>query len=397
MSYPQKILLSILSFYVIFDFILGSLVGLYIWDSSQNVQTILLYYITLFVSILVATQLSSKFISLFGKRRTYIFSIILGLFQALLVLILQKNINDFILPFAIIAGSGIGLQAIAYTLTVAEITDTQSTTNFLSIKSAVMNLVSILSIPIITYLIQVSGSYAISYYIGLIAGIIVILLIARLPMNTDFKQGPSLLSCWKLVSFDEVRVYLLTRFLFGIYNGPIWALLSIVTFMFISNVSYWGLISTIFTVLNIIGAYIYGRIKNPKLHRGLVILSTFIFSFIAIVLATNWTFATFLLYQLGVVLLNASFSIHYEGLVYELINNNQEISTNTEHILRMGEIAIGIGRVIPLSFLLFFNFSFDNPLSLQLMFIGIAGIPLIITSLLSNIDNHSDLYVKMKA
>lgn len=397
MSLPQKILLSILGFYVIFDFVLGSLVGLYLWDSSKNVQTILLYYITLFASILVATQLSAKVITKFGAKRTYIISIILGLFQALLVLTLKENISSFILPFAVLAGSSIGLQAMAYTLTVAQITNSQSTTTFLSIKSALMNLVSIVSIPIITYLIQATGSYTIAYYLGLLAGIIVTVLITWLPTNILTKVDSNSQSIKQLFAYDEVRIYLLTRFLYGLYNGPIWALLGIVTFMFIGNVSSWGFLSTLFTILNIIGAYIYSRIRNPGLHRGLVILSTFIFSFIAIVLATNWTLATFLLYQLGVVLLNASFSIHYEGLVYELINDNPEIADCVQSILRIGEVAIGLGRVIPLLFLLYFNFSFDNPLSLQLMFVGIAGIPLIITSLLSNIVQHTDLYVKMKA
>jgi hypothetical protein len=82
MSRNQKIFLAILGLYVIFDFVLGSLVGVFLWDQTKETTVILKYYFTLFAAIMVFSQASSFLIGKFGAKKVYIFSIFLGLIQA---------------------------------------------------------------------------------------------------------------------------------------------------------------------------------------------------------------------------------------------------------------------------------------------------------------------------
>jgi hypothetical protein len=100
--------------------------------------------------------------------------------------------------------------------------------------------------------------------------------------------------------------------------------------------------------------------------------------------ATNWNFATFLIYHFGLVLLNATFAIHYESLTYDLISENEEFASHKKELLGLGEICIGVGRFIPIYILLVSNFSFDDNSIIQILFIAIASMPLIIISLLKN-------------
>lgn len=395
MSRNQKIFLVILSIYVIFDFILGSLVGVYLWDQTRTSSVILIYYLTLFFSIMIFSQVSSYLVGLFGAKKVYILSIILGMFQAILLLLYQSDIAEMVILFGLIAGASIGIQAVAYGLVASTITAGEDASNFLGIKSALMNVVSIVAVPVITTLIAKTGSYHLSYLIGLVAGILVITLISNLKITNEVSSyHPFRYLTQALVDFDS-RIYLMTRFVYGLFSGPVWAILGIVTFKFAGNLAVWGIISTIFTILSIIGSYIYGRINSNNIHRAYSVFSTLIFASVTIILATNWSFATFLFYQFGLVLLNTSFSIHYENLTYSILSENEIFIANKKELLGIGEIFIGIGRIIPLGILLFIGFTLENNLLIQILFIAIASLPLLIISLLKNTAPFQARYARI--
>lgn len=398
MSLNQKLLLTILGLYVIFDFVLGALVGLYLWESSKSSTIILSYYITLFSGIMLVSQFNSKLVSKVGIKRSYILSIILGIIQSLVLLFFGKNIRPHIIPFGALAGLSIGIQAFSYTLVVSRITERSDPTYFLGLKSATMNIVSIVSVPILTYLIKLTGGYAMTYQLGLFVGLVIMYLISRL--SIDEKGSASTIVTQptsSLLAIEEVRYYLLTRLLYGIFNGPVWAVLGVVTYLFVGDVSTWGVLTTIFTVINIIGSYYYGKLKNEQVSQFISVVGTFVFGTLAIILATNWTMATFLAYQVGLVLLNSSFSIHYEATIYNMTRNNEDISQNLPRILSLGEIAIGIGRIIPLAILVLSSFTFDHPLMLQILFVVISTAPLLILSTLNKIIPHSQRYVTINS
>lgn len=396
MTRNQKILLTILGVYVLFDFVLSSLVGLYLWETTNDARSILIYYITMFASIIIGSQIASKMVTKFGSNKIYILSIIFGMLQALILLIMKKGIGGVIIPFGVIAGAGIGLQSIAYTLTVSGVTQESDASHFLSTKSSLMNIVSIVGVPLLTYFIKINGSYSIAYQVGVACGFIVIFLISRLPASPNLDSTQPVKNI-ELFHNEAVKLYVYTRFLYGVFNGPAWAILGVVTFIFVGDVSTWGIVSTLFTILSIVGAYLYGKLGDNGVHQAVAVAGTFVFGVVAVVLATNWNFVAFMVYQLGLVLLNSSFSIHYENVIYSLIKDNPEIKESSSQVLSLGEIAIGVGRVLPLLALLVTGFDFDNTISLQILFVIIAGIPLLILSSLSHLIPHTQRYATINS
>lgn len=398
MSRNQKILLIILGLYVIFDFVLGALVGLYLWESSKSASIILSYYITLFSSIMLVSQLSSKLVAKIGVKKSYILSIALGIIQSLVLLSFGKDIQSYIIPFGVLAGLNIGIQAFSYTLIVSRITEGTDPTYFLGLKSSLMNIVSIVSVPVLTYFIKITGGYSMTYQLGFVVGMAIMYLITRLSIDEkELVSTVAKLPTSSLLSIDEVRYYLLTRLIYGIFNGPVWAILGVVTFLFVGDVSTWGILTTIFTIINIIGSYYYGKLKNEQMAQLISVVGTFVFGTLAIILATNWTLVTFLAYQVGLVLLNSSFSIHYEATIYNMTRNNEDISQNLTRILSLGEFAIGVGRIIPLIILVMSSFTFDHPLMLQILFVVISTAPILILTTLNKIIPHSQRYVTINA
>lgn len=97
-------------------------------------------------------------------------------------------------------------------------------------------------------------------------------------------------------------------------------------------------------------------------------------------LSINWNFTTFLGYQLGLTLLGTTFSLQFENETYELLNLNSTTALFQKEIIGLGEIGMGLGRVLVIVGLLLTNFSLDNILSVRLLLLAIASIPLLIST-----------------
>lgn len=395
MSRNQKIFLTILGIYVIFDFVLGSLVGVFLWDQTGETKVLLVYYLALFTSIMFFSQIASYLMGRFGSKKVYIFSIVLGMLQALLLLVYQASISQMIVFFGLLAGASIGLQAVSYGLVASAVTYGEDASSFLGIKSSLMNIISIISVPLITFIIAKNGSYNISYFIGLLAGVIVIILISLLKIEDSKSSYHPLSFISSALSTPDSRTYLLTRFVYGLFSGPSWAIFGIIIFKFAGNLSTWGIISTIFTIIHIIGSYLYGKISSHNIHKAYSTFSTLIFAIVVILLATNWNFATFLIYQFGLVLLNIAFSIHYENLTYAILSENELFIANKKELLGLGEICIGIGRLVPMAILLIVGFTLEDNLMIQVLLVAVASLPLLITALLKSTAPFHNHYVNI--
>lgn len=230
MSRAQKIFLAILSLYVVFDFILGSLVSLFLWEQTQSIRVILSYHLSLFVSIIIFTQLGSKQLSKVTPNKLYSASILLGSLQALLLYVLQNSISSFITLFGFLSGAVIGFQAISAGH-ITQGVQAGDSLRFISYKSSLTKLVTILTVPLLTYHITTSGTYTFSYLLGVGISVVLIFLARYLPastIQTEYRLSAALKELWVL---SEFRNFLFSRFLYGIFNGPIWAVLGIVTLL----------------------------------------------------------------------------------------------------------------------------------------------------------------------
>jgi len=361
--------------------VLGTLLGIYLWNETKNTSIILWYYIVLFVVVIAASQLSNIFIKWFGSKRTYQLAIVVSVVQIGAIMLLQAKLSAYFYVIAALAGLSIGLQSVAYNMITSAIVSANENTRYISIKSAIMNIVSILTVPIMANVIRVTGGYMVAYLIALIIGLAIIVVVSILKLNnteqTDEKKSLSLIEVWNTKNGQH---YLISRLLFGMFNAPIWAVLGLITYQFVENITVWSFVTTSFMVAQIVGSFLYGKINIPNYHRAGAVITTLIFSGVAIMLGANWNFTTFLIYQLGLVLLNIAFSIYYEKTIYTVLQC-PEYHGKQEKVLASGEIVLGIGRLLALFILVFTDFALENTNILRLVFVGIASIPLIILSI----------------
>lgn len=381
MSRNQKLFLIILGLYTVFDFILGSLLGIYIWSETKSTSAILWYYLTLFTMIMVTSQYAKNIIKYWGAKRVYQLAICIGIMQIGVVVLLRSLLAEYMWIIAVLSGMSIGLQSVSYGMVIAAITNENDSARYISLKSATMNIVSIITIPTIAYLVRTTGSYATTYYIAGSVGILIITIISMLNMQNIQEREAQKLEVSKVWLETSGKTFLISRLLFGLFNAPIWAILGLVTYQFVGNITTWGILTTIFTLFQIVGSHYYGKINNADYHRVGAVVATLMFSLTAIILGTNWNLSTFLLYQLGLVMLNITFSIYYEKRIYTVLQR-VEYKDRQEQLISMGEVFLGFGRLLVLLILIITGFSIDNLNMMKLVFVCIASIPLVLLSIL---------------
>jgi len=379
MSRAQKIYLLILSLYVIFDFVLGSLVSLFLWEQTKNIQTILSYHFFLFLSIIVFTQFGSHRLQSSTPNSIYSLSIVLGVIQAFLLYLFQHNLSSMIPIIGFTSGGVIGLQAVSSGRITQSIQSGDSL-RFISLKSATTNLVALLTIPILTYLITHYGTYSFSYILGLVIGVVLILSVRLLPLTRESSSYRPILAMRNLWSLPEMRNYIFSRFIYGFFNGPIWAVLGIITFRFVGNLAVWGIISTLLSLTQILGSYFFGKLQSRQYQISYAVIATLLFGSVTLFLGINWNFITFMGYQIGLTLLGITFSLQFENTTFELLNLDALTSSYQKEIVGLGEICLGLGRLAIIGLLIVINFNFDNELYVRLLLLGIASIPLLISS-----------------
>lgn len=388
MSRAQKIYLLILSLYVIFDFVLGSLVCIFLWEQTKNIQTILSYHFFLFLSIVIFTQFGSRRLQSNTPNNIYSLSIGLGVLQALLLYLFQHNLGSMVPIIGFTSGGVIGLQAVS-SGRITQAIQSGDSLRFISLKSAVTNLVSLLTIPILTYLITHSGSYSFSYVLGLIVGIILILLVRLLPLTRDSTSYRPILAMQYLWSLPQMRNYIFSRFIYGFFNGPIWAVLGIITFRFVGNLAVWGIISTLLSLTQILGSYFFGKLNSRQYQISYAVIATLLFGSVTLFLGINWNFITFMGYQFGLTLLGITFSLQFENTTFELLNLDSLTNAYQKEIIGLGELCLGIGRLTIIGSLILTNFNFDNELYVRFLLLGIASIPLLISTRQKSAILHS--------
>jgi hypothetical protein len=193
--------------------------------------------------------------------------------------------------------------------------------------------------------------------------------------------------------YRTVREYLFSRFIDGIYGGVGWAVLGIVLYQFVKNMFVWGIVSTILTLLTIIGSYYYGKLNNRGYYKATAGFSTLIFAGITIMLATNWNIVTFMIYQLALTAINIMMGVNYEQYIFATLHENEDIESCQNELIGASEIVLGIGRILPLLVMVWSGITLDNELGLRILFILISSAPLIVMSIVNRSSLFSTRYV----
>lgn len=389
MDRNQKILLIILSLYVLGDFTAVSITNLYLWQKFNDFHNILYYNSNLFIGMALSGFLGAILGSKIGNKNIYMISICFYILQLTLLFMLGNSIVNYLLIVGLISGFAIGGESYAYNVISQKITTEDNRQKYFGTKTSLLNAITLVGVPLLTFIASKTGTYRPVFLIAIVFLTCVLFLLTQLKLletNTQFSPKNTFSA---LRIFPDTRSFLLSKFLFGVQNGLFWVVLGIVTLQFVGDLFRWGIFTSLLTLLSIIVAFYYGKAVDIHQSKFAAAIGTFLFAFSTIVLATNWNFMAFVIYQVVLVFLNVIMGVSFDGFIAGILEEDSSVSLVNNELNGIGEFVLDIGRFLPIFLLLLINFSVSNILELRIIFILVSSIPLFVISALKKTQAFS--------
>lgn len=382
MDRNKKLLLIILAFYVLGDFTAVSITNLYLWQEFNDFHTILFYNSNLFIGMALSGFFGAVLGTKIGNKYIYMVSIFFYILQLVLLFVLGNSIVNYLLLVGLISGFAIGGESYAYNVISQKITRGENRQKYFGIKTSLLNTITLIGVPILTFIATKARTYKPVFLIAIILLTCVLVLLTKLKVMETKTQFNLRNTISALKIFPDTRSFLLSKFLFGVQNGLFWVVLGIVTLQFVGDVFKWGIFTSSLTLLSIVASFYYGKAIDIHQSKFAAVIATFLFAFSTIVLATNWNFTAFIVYQLVLVFLNVIMNVSFDGFMAGILEEDGSISTVNNELNGIGEFVLDIGRFLPIFLLFLINFSVNNILELRIVFILVSSIPLFVISAL---------------
>ncbi len=357
--------------------------NLFLWQSTSNISLLLFYNATVFFSMAMGGCIAGFLAKWRGTRFTYQTSMALYACQLLLLVILGNRTQHLVVIVGIISGLAIGVQSFAFNVTMQKLTTQTNREQFLGIKTSLLNVVSLISVPLIAFFIQRFNSYLPFFSIAFVIFLCLIYVLRTLDVHdhTDVFTFENLGTL--IYPNEDLKRFFKAKLLYGMQDGLFWTVLGVITLNFLGSLSHWGIFSGGLTLLTIVTAYIYGKKITLANSNYTAVGASILFAMTTIVFAANWNLFAFIAYQVVLVLLLVSMSVDFDSFLSDILDHDPKIAQLRNEYNAIGEVVTNAGRLIPVIVLLSLHVSVLDDIPLRIVFLAVAPLPLFIMKIMS--------------
>ncbi|MDO8657690.1 MAG: MFS transporter [Candidatus Levybacteria bacterium] len=355
MSSEEKLLHKIQGLFYFTTSLAGIFLSLYLFKLG-GFQAVIKFGIISLSMLFVLCIASGWFLKKYPSKYLMIAGLIIfTVFYGLLFLLREKSLT-YLIPLAIISGTGYGFFWPGNNLTTYIVTKEHSRNEFFGKLAFFMNVGMGMGTIIAGTIIQLSGifltkdiGYATVFLLVAIFMFILSLITLRLPKHSGIDFSLSHIIFHKRQK--NWKIILMQQFLYGCMDVAFAAFSAVLIFLILKQEFYLGAQNTISTIIFAIASLIAGKMlqKNPKRYL-LGILSPL--GLLIFALQQNW------IGILSLIFINNVFmpflGITTAKSVYDVIDKSQESWQNKYHFLIERDSALGLGRIINYLILLFF-------------------------------------------
>lgn len=359
----------------------GVIVDLYLWEQTKSLPVILLFNLGIFIVWPLSALISSVLSEYLGLKLNSLLGIIL---TAFFILYLLYTPDAFSQPFSLGMVKGL---AVGFTAPVGNIILNKLGKGHMAFvasrNAAWEQLVEVVVPPLMAFSIFFVSSYRLMISLGLascLAAFIVSLL-------TVFPSTDRRFSFADIFPFNDTNPEksLLAKlsFLDGIRQGFFYSLLGIIIYYFTGDLKIWGIFVLLSELFSFFFDWFYSRyFEDTDALISLGFSATF-FMFASVIFIANFDLLGLVVFALGYRILMVTFGINLEtsiAKIQELDLSHQDLEAE---YAGFQEICRGLGRLLPILFLLFANVGFDQPGILVGTIIAVGLIPFAMVSVLS--------------
>lgn len=353
----------------------------YIWDKSQNIRTITVYHLAMFLVIPVFAILSG----MLAEKKSPLFCYSMGLLFRAAIFVLVISAPNFVITniwlFGAIYGASIGISAVPSNIINSKIFE-NSLERLLSLNTAIGSSVNLIAPFVASLLIPKFG-----YNPLLVLATIFLFLswITTLGIkDTNYGDGKFTLS---KVLFpkqgSENYLLFIVQFIEGIRSGFLWSFGGIIAYLYVGGLKSWGIYNLFFTALTIVLGLFFARFLRLHLNKFFVVTTGLFYSLACLLLGVNSGIEYFLYYSLVLAFISAIGWSSFLGTINQIMKEDLSFEKYRIEYYVAIELPLALGRIVPLLIILGLNTQQFSDIGVRISWILIGIIPIISFSLLT--------------
>lgn len=349
----------------IIDIFLGPFLTLYIFKIMiENVKIISIYNIFLYLvvalfSIVVGGIIKNKY-----KMEIFRIGMITKFVQLLIIIILGNKVVNYIWILGLIGGFSTITWSFPLNLFSSTLVEEKEKKYYVVYRTILSNLSKVI-IPFLLGTIIYIKSFKITAIIILILTFIQLVLsfFIKDKKDKDFNNNKHLniLNEFKKIKYNnKLKRFYKMKFYKGLaYEGALETVITLLIIIAFKTDFSLGIVTSVSSVLSILGSYIYKKIKNENLLNKIILMSSFLIILISFLLIAFPSNITIIIYNLLFYFLIQFIMVPEEVITLKFTNSNTITDENRVETYILLEFFLNFGRIISYLLLLaigvFFN------------------------------------------
>lgn len=347
----------------IIDLFLGTFLVAYLLNiTNENIGSVAIYYIVDFAMTGILIYVIGYFIKKYNIANVYRIGIFIKCIFVISIVFLREQIQEFLIPIAIILGISETVYWGACDNIVGLATNEGNRERYTTNKKIIRSFARIIMPIVLGTSIELLSFYKVSTYIMLLAFtqfILSFFVKIQRQDSGEFKFKEFLKSI-DLKNNDRLKIVYKSSILYGVLMNVISTIVTIIIVMTYKTNIELGFLSTIFALCSMISLYIFKKVKNKKTQKNILIGGSVIALISVINLIANLGKTEVVIYNI----ISSSFIIILEVLFNIERFKNEENGVNEEYCIENQTFIImimQIGRIV--GYGLLFIISLTNNIS----------------------------------
>lgn len=365
------------------DIITKTFLAFFIWQTKNDLETVLIFSLAYFAAIPVASLISGFISDTMEPKIAILLGTWIQIFQLLALLFYGNNLSlEVIAIIALIGGMAEGLRSIAEKVIDNRYYLNREATKVTASKTFIKETL-LLFLPLSTaYLISTSGSYVLVFKITiliLLLNAITITLFSQKHVRSTFNLLPVI--TFHGTNRDKSRL-VQAVFIEGLSEGVTYALLPIVLLTFVGSLLNWGLLNTSFVLLSVAISFLFNKYATDLNFKFVYATGAFLFASASVFFLTQFNFFIVVIFLIAKSLMDVIKETGYysslEGIIAE-DRKKHELYAEYQILI---EFVTSLGRLVPIVILVYMGINIHDDVVIRFTLLVIGILPLITLSFL---------------
>ena len=326
--------------------------------TDKNITQVSLYYMIINALHAVGSMLIGRFIKgeKYSKTKILSLGIMIRAVFILFIVILGNKLTDMYVIIAIFCGISETLYWSTHEIIYVGITNNNNRKNYIATKKIASTIINIIAPIILGSTIELYSFTKIAIYV-LVLSIIQIIITMQIKMYNKLDSEKTKYSIKKYISIIKTKKklkvykYYKSNLLYGIIEDPVRTLVTIITIMTFKTSLNLGILTTIFSIFQIIAMHIYRKIYNKRNAKYILFIISIMIFISVIGLVIDIRKETLIIYNFacttGLCIFDAIFNTQKGNLIKECKIEEYDV----EHVM-LNSIITSISRLAGFSLIL---------------------------------------------